>query len=1049
MGIEPRWSSVNRSAAYHLFLLIFLVVVFYLAIFPSVQAGTETLISVNGTIDSEVPAVSGDWIVWEDNRDTTRFKIFAYNVVTGEERVVRGDSTGGARSPRISGTTIVWQDDRSGDGDIFSYDLGSGTETRITFDTHDQSAPSIDGSRIVWQDMRNGVTYDIYQTDILTSKESLISPDTDATNQKFPVISGNLVAWQDYRNGATADIFMNDTSSGILYNLTPANITTNQIFPSISGLRVVWVDKILPGTGKIRMNDTSSWASTLIDNAGSGKLLNRPSISGTKIVWLDTRNRAGGKYDIFYRDLSGSGQINITTPSASVVTINDANGNMMGPAISGDRIVWTDLRNGKRDIYLYTLDRDEVCPAASFTIPAQTGALPHSVQFTDTSSAGTRPTTHWKWEFGDGNTSFQPNPLYTYTVPGNFNVRLTISNSLCRNETPVSNIYKISVGSSPVALFTTNRSSGVVDLPVQFNDTSLSATMWNWSFGDSGNSWFNSTDPLQKNVTFSYTSPGTYVVTLNASNEFGFSRTTKTITAMNGANENADTSIAGITTDNRYGGQFLIFDGIILAGYSNPSPSVLITPPRVAHGWQNITFVSEGTIGFHDCGNGTFMGNISSVIFQTTEMPLAAFTPRTGTQSSINYSITVPTYPVDASVNTQVWEGAIPSDRTTFEYIASHSNFNAISDIAYTTKITRTGFPVDGSAVFHVSVNSSWVAQIPSGRAHTYLVRVKDDGSAGEVLPARYLSTDPLNDLDSFEIESPRGPSTFGLALVSGSGNPLQLITLTIASHTSIQQSTGSSDDGGAPWSGGHGQGAAAGPNPNAAPPALLSPPGSGLETIQALSPDTKGVIAKTVDIPTPDNHGALTLGQGAVALDHSGNPLSSITITTISPDTLPSGIHGTAISYAGIAYDLQPEGATFSPGITVSFSAPQPQPGQQYSVQVFDRATGTWTEIPCTYNYETGKAETTLTHFCYIALFARTVPVSGTTAPVQAMEKKSPAAAQAPPSTAISIFLSMIAFVLDLMRQYILVIVVAGGVAVLLYERGRKRRMDKIRYKL
>jgi hypothetical protein len=329
-----------------------------------------------------------------------------------------------------------------------------------------------------------------------------------------------------------------------------------------------------------------------------------------------------------------------------------------------------------------------------------------------------------------------------------------------------------------------------------------------------------------------------------------------------------------------------------------------------------------------------------------------------------------------------------------------------------------------------------------------FIERISHDKTVGEVLGTHYISHNEGNSIDLFESDFNSGFSTFGLSALSGGGNPFQLITLTIASHTSIQQNTGSSDDGGAPYSG-RSQGTGSSPNPNTAPPALLSPPGSGLETTQALSPDNKGVIAKTIDIPTPDNRGALTLSQGVVAQDHLGNPLSSITITALSPDTLPSEIHGTAIAFAGIAYDLQPDGATFSPGITVTFSAPPPQPGQQYSIQVFDRATGTWNEVPCTYNALTGNVEVTLTHFCYIALFSRTTAVGGTPSPVQAIEKKSPVEVQAPPSTAISIFLSMIVFVLDLMRQYILVIAVAGGVAVLLYARGRKRRMDKIRYKL
>ena len=54
-----------------------------------------------------------------------------------------------------------------------------------------------------------------------------------------------------------------------------------------------------------------------------------------------------------------------------------------------------------------------------------TGVAPLTVSFTDTSSGD--GLTHI-WAFGDGGTSTQPNPTYTYDDPGNYEVTLLVEN---------------------------------------------------------------------------------------------------------------------------------------------------------------------------------------------------------------------------------------------------------------------------------------------------------------------------------------------------------------------------------------------------------------------------------------------------------------------------------------------------------------------------------------------------------------------------------------------------------------------------------------------
>jgi beta propeller repeat protein len=1005
---------------------VFLVIAALLVsplIIARATAGVETLITTNATGSDQVaPAISGDWIVWEDTRDGGS-DIYTYNVVTGEERRITKAGSW-AQSPVISGTRVTWQDYRNGNYDIYLYDLSKLQETRITSDPADQTAPAIDGTKIVWQDLRNGM-YDVYLYNITSGREILLSPDTETSDQKYPAISGNLVVWQDNRNGSD-DIFLNDTSTGILYNLTPGTLSSDQTKPSIRGTMVVWRDLRTIVRGNIFMNASfETWATSRIDAGPDTATKDHPSIDGTKVVWLDTRNRGPGQYDVFMKDLTGGGDTRITADLAYITAPPDANGYSTGPAISGSRIVWGDERDWERDIYLYTDGVTDSCPVANFTLSAQTGVTPLTIQFTDTSSHFSNPITHWKWEFGDGNQSSKQNPGYIYTLPGNYDVRLTVNNDLCRSETPIQNEYKIVVGTAPVASFNAQPVSGMVPLSVNFSDSSISATSWNWSFGDGVYS-------EEKNPVHVYPFPGTYMVVLNASNTWGYATTRTTIHALSGVNEKADTMINGITITTPYGSQFLTYDTTKLSQYTNTGSILICTDPALSsHGWKNITFLSGDGIGFKASGT-SIQGNISGVIFQTNEINPAGFSVYTGKLSSINYSISLSSYPVGGTVNTRIWEGVLPDDLSNFRKIATLSNFLGVADlggvpgVAYTIEITKTHFPAGGTVTFHMSVNSSWVARMTDGRDHVYLERIADGRTTGEVLRTRYLYTDPVKNLDYFEANSPRGLSTFGLSLLSGSGNVFQLFTISVASRV-----LPSGGGGSVPISVQNTQ------SPEIKPPA--SPDPGKTAKIYA---NNDGVVTQETTLQSTDGLAAVIIHEGFVVKDTAGKPLSSITIRAIPEDNLPALPAGSGSAFHGMAYELQPDGATFSPPIAISFTIRQARWGHDYFIKTFDSASGTWEDVPAAYNPDSGVVTAEISHFCYIALFTNavvptppvTIKPASTSVPV--IEKLAP--------SPLSRFLGMIQWVTDTVTKNALIAaaIVILLIALLLF--GRRIRRNR-----
>ena len=126
--------------------------------------------AVGHNFNSVDPAISGDLVAWEDSRDGN-MEIYATSLATREERRVT-DSTDVDSRPSVSGTLIVWQRCAAGGTcDIWAYDWATGVTTQIT-DTpaSNERNPDVDGTTIVYQGDRTGDS-DIYLYDLVTGTE--------------------------------------------------------------------------------------------------------------------------------------------------------------------------------------------------------------------------------------------------------------------------------------------------------------------------------------------------------------------------------------------------------------------------------------------------------------------------------------------------------------------------------------------------------------------------------------------------------------------------------------------------------------------------------------------------------------------------------------------------------------------------------------------------------------------------------------------------------------------------------------------------------------
>jgi uncharacterized repeat protein (TIGR01451 family) len=152
---------------------------------------------------------------------------------------------------------------------------------------------------------------------------------------------------------------------------------------------------------------------------------------------------------------------------------------------------------------------DLALPIADFTASPQSGTMPLTVIFSDTSQSDPNG---WIWDFGDGTSSMKRNPTHVYSGTGTFTVSLIASNALGSDSLTRSSYIVVIEPMAPQADFLASPTLGFAPLTVTFTDqSSHSPTTWLWHFGDGSTS-------TEQNPTHTFTLPGIYTVTLTASN---------------------------------------------------------------------------------------------------------------------------------------------------------------------------------------------------------------------------------------------------------------------------------------------------------------------------------------------------------------------------------------------------------------------------------------------------------------------------------------------------------------------------------------------------
>jgi hypothetical protein len=135
------------------------------------------------------------------------------------------------------------------------------------------------------------------------------------------------------------------------------------------------------------------------------------------------------------------------------------------------------------------------------------------------------------------------------------------------------------------------------------------------------------------------------------------------------------------------------------------------------------------------------------------------------------------------------------------------------------------------------------------------------------------------------------------------------------------------------------------------------------------------GVMQDAGNASSPDEHVRINIPAGAQILGPDGQPIDDFSVSAVDPlPNPPPGAHVLA------AFDFEPGGTTFSPGIeiTIAFDLSEVAEGEEVVIAFLNEATGEWEFVTGTINSD-GTATFTINHCSIYAVLAKAGEVGPT----------------------------------------------------------------------
>jgi hypothetical protein len=153
------------------------------------------------------------------------------------------------------------------------------------------------------------------------------------------------------------------------------------------------------------------------------------------------------------------------------------------------------------------------------------GTVDEPLQFTGSAENGTEPYS-WYWDFGDGETSGEQNPIHTYDNPGNYTITLTVTDDEDKISVDTTWALIVDVNQPPSAPSITGPTSGKAGTSNDYNFTATDSNGDDFRYyidwGDGNTEWTSlATSGTPLIVSHTWSEKGTYTIKAKAKDVFG------------------------------------------------------------------------------------------------------------------------------------------------------------------------------------------------------------------------------------------------------------------------------------------------------------------------------------------------------------------------------------------------------------------------------------------------------------------------------------------------------------------------------------------------
>ncbi|MCX6689295.1 MAG: PKD domain-containing protein [Methanoregula sp.] len=201
-------------------------------------------------------------------------------------------------------------------------------------------------------------------------------------------------------------------------------------------------------------------------------------------------------------------------------------------------------------------------------------------------------------------------------------------------------------------------------------------------------------------------------------------------------------------------------------------------------------------------------------------------------------------------------------------------------------------------------------------------------------------------------------------------------------------------------------------------------------------------VTATSITIGSGDGIALITASPGTTMNSASGGALANLTITRVERSAVPPVPAGATYSFTGIAYDVEPSGATFDPYVTISFMLPENDwnslANQDLSIKWYNTATSQWEDLQTTVNPPIRTVSAKITHTTVFGLFTNNPPT-----PVPTTIPPTPATPTPTPTKAAGLIPFLPFNTITLLVIVVVVIIIVMVVVIVLILRRRKQSTD------